>query len=529
MPRLLPHILPRCIFAGLIALATTAAVADTVVTRDGRWLVGDVQKTDSGYVVHTAKGPVEVPTAEVMRILASKKSTPVASEAPPPAAVDHAQATSESTHVPAAPNRQQVLSLAADAVAEHRPMKAVKYIKTYLDAHPTPPDEAVIDALGIALSQAEGVKGGLYVQAVDLFNHQTIALEETRPGQKRWGIEWKPAADVDDLMQKRQKAQQAIDAAAADLSRINQGIATAQRQKASLSWGLQSPRQRTDAEQRISKQLTELQQEQSKAQDAYTQALSKMVKPDFPKTINPADLESVASAGETQIPALTKPSPAHHASEDSSTTSDQPADSTDSPPPPLPPESIASTEPHTPLPPRHVTHYAAAFAVAPGLAVTSAATVAGAVRLELQTADGGSLKGQIVRVDNNVGLALVKFTGGRVANLVLADRASAGAVQCIGYPDVDLFNPKPQVMQGAVAAESKQWEARFEDSPRLPGAPLLQNGEVVGVVLGDRDTDPAHVPAVTPEAIKDFLKDDAHPSPIATDPTAAVMQIVATK
>jgi S1-C subfamily serine protease len=521
MYRLLRCNLPRYVFAGLISLAVATAAADTVVTNDGRWLVGDVQKTDSGYIVHTARGPMEVTTAQVARILVNKKTAPRTSEAPPAPPVDGSPSHPASTDVPTAPDRLRVLSLAADDVAAHRPMKAVKSLKTYFDAHPTPPDEPMIDALGIALSQADGVKGGLYLQAVDLFNHQTTMLEATRPGQKRWGIKWMPADEVDHLMQQRQKAQQAIDQAAANLSRISQDITSAQKERASLSWGIHTQRERADAERRIAERLEDLQKSQSTAQEEYARAVSAMVKPDFPTTIKPADLETVATAGRTHSPA--EPPVAGGSTEDPPTTPNDPVESTNSQSPPSTP---ASTPPPAP---RHTTQYGVAFAVAPGLAVTSAATVAGAARLEFQTADGGSLKGEVVRVDPTIGLALVKFTGGRVANLQLADRASSGAVQCIGYPDVDLFNPKPQVMQGTVAAVSKQWEARFEISPRLPGAPLLQNGKVIGVVLGDRDADPAHVPAVTPEALKEFLKDDAHPGTIATDPAAAVMQIVATK
>lgn len=172
--------------------------------------------------------------------------------------------------------------------------------------------------------------------------------------------------------------------------------------------------------------------------------------------------------------------------------------------------------------------YAAAFAVAPDLAVTSGKAIAGASAIELQTADGASFKGEVVRTDDASGLALVRFTGGSVPCLQIGlTQSPAAAMQCLGFPDIDAFTPTPQIME--VKASAIAGAVAFHVAPRLAGGPLLQNGSVVGVEMATKHSNPARIAVVSLDVLKAFLKFNAQPGTPAADPASAVMQLVATK
>ena len=66
----------------------------------------------------------------------------------------------------------------------------MKFITTYFDAHPTPPDEQLLDAMGIALAQADAagvVKSSLFTDSGKTYKKLNAKLEATRTGEKRWG------------------------------------------------------------------------------------------------------------------------------------------------------------------------------------------------------------------------------------------------------------------------------------------------------------------------------------------------------
>ena len=67
----------------------------------------------------------------------------------------------------------------------------------------------------------------------------------------------------------------------------------------------------------------------------------------------------------------------------------------------------------------------------------------------------------------------------------------------------------------------------FESSPRLPGGPLIEANEVVGVELGDRDSDLAQVPAATLKSLLSLARDSAQVAQPAKDPAKAVVQVMA--
>jgi hypothetical protein len=184
----------------------------------------------------------------------------------------------------------------------------------------------------------------------------------------------------------------------------------------------------------------------------------------------------------------------------------------------------------TPRAPRkvRVTQYATAFAVGLDTLVTSASAIDANATIYVQSSDGQSITAKLIRKDETTGLALLKIEGRRLAALPLADGFTSGAVTCPSFPTVDLFNPAPQVITGtAPAAKDGQWTISLAAHPRLAGAPIIAGGKVVGVCLASRDAEKTKLPAVTLDQLKTFLGADAKPAAFATDPAAAILQVVA--
>ncbi len=159
--------------------------------------------------------------------------------------------------------------------------------------------------------------------------------------------------------------------------------------------------------------------------------------------------------------------------------------------------------------------------------VTSAAVVEDATTITIETADGQSMPATVLRSAHGDGLSLLKVDGAHFRCLSLASAPAAGALSCFSYPEVDLFNPAAKSLSVTADAGTDAWTVRFDIPPRLPGGPLLQHGQVVGVELGERDSEPAAVPAATLKAVTSLVADSANPSTLTTDPKQAVVQVIA--
>jgi hypothetical protein len=267
------------------------------------------------------------------------------------------------------------------------------------------------------------------------------------------------------------------------------------------------------------------------AEERYDALASTIEQPKFPAEIAMVTIDATAPpaiaadvvASVEPTPAVVKPKPRPVRSKPAAGTT-----GTDAKPPEItlaPPKLIA---------PRRVriTQYAAAFPVAGDLVVTSAALVAEGAELQLQSADGQSMNAQIVRKDDNVGLALLRVTGKRLTPLGLADSFAGGRVKCASFPSVDLFSPAAQAIDGsATPPKGEGWTVSLNLHPRLAGAPLLSGeNKVVGVCIAPRDAEKAKLPAVTLEQLKTFLGADAGGSGAASaNPTGAILQLVTTR
>src|SRR5207247_1890499 len=127
-------------------------------------------------------------------------------------------------------------------------------------------------------------------------------------------------------------------------------------------------------------------------------------------------------------------------------------------PQPETPEAPAAPTPEAPeapaAPVKHATvvQYAAAFPIAPDLLVSAAAPLEGATRIGLVSADGGTLKAELVRADDATGLALLRLTDRKMSYLTLAADFKGGAVQCAAFPTVNIFNPAAELLNGSAPA-----------------------------------------------------------------------------
>ena len=429
-------------------------------------------------------------------------------------------------------DRSLVLAIASERVAAKSPMQAVKHILVYTDAHPTPPDEAMVDALGIALARADaaGIKSVLYTEAVKAYKKLNAKLESTRPGEKRWGSEWMPGAEVDKRQQALTTALLGIQTNAAAVHKLEAQIAVTQRQKDAVLYteGDNNQTQKKDAYQR---QIDQMNGELSKVQKELDAAMKSRdeVLPHWPEEIPVDQLTLATSLNPTLVaetPATTPPitppvTPAIPTT---------PLPSPESVTTPLTPDAtpaVTQLKPNTPS--LHGTRFAAAFAVAPDLIITMSAAVADSNDIQVQTSSGHSLKGEIVRNDAASGLTLLRVKGATFTAIPLALSAKTGIIKCEAFPDVNLFNPSSQELKGSINLNGEHPTANLDRYPRLPGGPVLQDGKLVAVEVGDRDSDREAVPVVAIEAIKSLVSSDATGITPPTDFRNAVFQVAASR
>jgi tetratricopeptide (TPR) repeat protein len=422
-------------------------------------------------------------------------------------------------------DRPLTIAISSVLLATHNAMRAVKYMKLYFEAHPAPPDEQLLNAFGGALSQVDtsAVRSDLFKDASKLYQKLNADLEATQPGKKRWGIIWLDAADVDQKLAARQKAQKQADAAMVKLQQIDSHLASVKNERANVNLTTRYTKERDATIHRLDHEISDAEANQSKAQsesDQLSEALLHVANQEFPSTIETDDVD---------LP-LTVSVPSIAAGKPDSATSKTVAAKTGGA---KNPASVGGTE-TTPTPAQpvavdqHVTRYAVAFAIAPDLVVTASDAVADAVKVHVETPAGISMAAEIVRTNRGIGLALLRVKKAHFSCLELAPVMTHGAIKAWSYPQVTMFNAVAQEMNCAAPAPGAQpWAIRFQSSPRLPGGPVLQGGLLVGVELATRDSDPLAAPAASLADLRKFLADDANPGTPASDPKSAIVQVVA--
>jgi hypothetical protein len=424
-------------------------------------------------------------------------------------------------------DRSMVLAISSALVANHNPMRAVRFLKPYLEAHSNPVDETMLNALGIALSQSSSsaAKSDLFKSSVALYLKLNTALEADHPGKRRWGMEWEDSADVAAKETARKQVQNRFDVAWDKLQNAEQNVAAAQTElkQAQTTLGKRDDDKIRGAQQK----LDQANKDQATAQAGYdkeNQELAAAPAASFPNTIAVANSD-LSTFSPTDAPAA-EPKVVASAESPAPNAAAVPAKNSASAAAQADPEPAAAAQTPPPAAPKHVTRYAAAFAIAPDVLVTAWSALDGATTISVQTTDGKSMPATILQSHQGDGLALLKVDGANFPSLVIAGSMKSGAVSCMGFPEVDFFNPLPRSMRVSAGPVTDSWTVRFDTPPRIPGGPLIQNGAVVGVELGDRDSDPQAVPAATLKALQEIAKDSAHGGTLI-DPKLAVLQVTA--
>jgi tetratricopeptide (TPR) repeat protein len=452
-------------------------------------------------------------------------------------------------------DRGLILAISAALVANHNSMRAVHFLLPYMQTHADPVDEPMLNALGTALTQAEGsaVKSQLFKDAAKLYRKQNTALEAAHEGKRRWGVTWLDKEDVDAKDADRAKVQQKVDVAYNRLTVAQNAEQSAEEAlgQSVIAMGKRDENAIRNAQTNVATAKADL----SKAQADYDEACKELASvpgPDFPPQIavDAADLIVLpgAAAPVTHAPAVAantdvsadvpKPEPAPATPQGDSKPAPA-APQGDSKPAPAPKnhrdQSVATPPDEAPKRPsvpkvastRHLTRYAVGFAVAPDVLVTAASAVEDASSITVTLSDGKSMTATVLRAHHGDGLALLKVDRANLPCLALATSADASALTCFGFPEVDLFNPVPRSMDLSADAQGGSWKVRFTVSPRLPGGPILQNNAVVGVELGDRDSEPSTTPAATLTQLAALVADSANPANATPDPKKAIVQIAA--
>lgn len=457
--------------------------------------------------------------------------------------------------------RSMVINRAVlDLTQKFNVMRTVKTCNEYLAAQPDTTDETVLNLLGTALDRAADdsrfVTAPLFVQAAKFYETAVAKLESNRPGEKRWGVTWVNEKEFEKLQKDRQLALDEITAAADALamarSRERAAGAEVVRQRKLRSVGRGDNLSGAIVAQRQAEQAV------TEAERSVAQARARL--PKLPWVQNPepvlpdgSDVVTVAIASNSKPPHVeviepTKPTrkpprakparsetpPATPPGSADPQTGQQPGSETPASESPLtgtPVTAVSSPEPVVDRTPSRVTRYAAAFPVATDLLVTTRAAVEKTDSVTLEDSQGNSFTASVVRTDDKTGLALIRVSGQRFAFLKLADTfAGGGEVRCTGFPRVAIFNPTPESIVGRSAAikAGGDWTISLPTNPRLGGAPIVSaQGEVVGVVMAQRDSNPQQLPSIPLDDLKTFLGTDLPKTPTSAANPMYVLQLTA--
>lgn len=431
------------------------------------------------------------------------------------------------------------------------PMRAAKITREYLNAKPLPLDEPVANVLGLSLAKADAqaMKNTYYVDTKAFYDRYIKRLEAANPGFMRWGAQWLPADEAQAKLKTNAAAQMKVNDLNKSLADIDTDLNNAKTKLAfaeSPAGRMQGGNGRHSLRDNIDRLEARKVDKTKDLNDAVAALLPMDPIPDttsllpmdapVPPVMMPTTKPVVVVAVSDDPPKNATPDHlkvGRHPTDPSRPPTPGPINPGTKPDPIDKPAVVVPAPPAIPDPPQHrrvrLTTYAAAFPVANDLLITAAAAVDGAEDIKLQTRDGNVLTATVVRTDPSTGLALVRVKGLRMAFFDLSE-PEAGKLECAAFPEVNIFNPVGELLPCTAPAPSAHWTIKFLKQPRLAGAPLIQNGRVVGVAMGSRDSDLNAFPALTVGAVKSLLGQDtprnAGQNP---DPVSVLMHLSATR
>jgi len=418
---------------------------------------------------------------------------------------------------PAVPRALVYNRAVLDLTQKFNVMRSIKSVKDFLTLH-AEDDEQMLNLLGTLIDRASYderfSKAPLFDQASKFYETASAKLEQSRNGERRWGIEWVPEKEFKKRSRERQVLVDDYNESAAKLSR-----ASAAAQAAAANVDAQSARAKFGRSNSLGSAQNEKARADAKVASCRRDAdEKKALIPHYPWLTDAVPIipdSTTAVAINTPKPAPDASLPAKPATNHRPATAD-PTPSTNTPPTDTPPvaNDVPADVPAPTAARARITHYAAAFPIAPDLLLTARSAVSNASRISLEDAQGSTFTATLERSDEKTGLALIRVAGAKFSFVNLASQFAGGEVKCTGFPSVAIFSPSPETLVGKSAAlkadDTGNWLLSFTTNPRLPGAPLTAaDGLLVGVAMAERDSVPQQVPAVRLSDVKAFLGSDA--------------------
>jgi hypothetical protein len=448
------------------------------------------------------------------------------------------------------PPRSLACDLALALAQTRNQMRAAKVLKEYLTTHPTPLDEPALNAMAAALFQADEQvrRNAFYAQVGQFYDQYNTKLEATRPGEKRWGTSWLPAAEADQKLKafltKRSSIEDLTRRVANDEAAYNSAAEDAAVEARSSHPGAGARVAALNNQMKLAKDdYAKAQTELAKAQEGFEtppiDATLAVVEPEAATALAsaaPVSAEPIPAGG-TDLTAV-KPAfpdpvlPGQLFGSDPT----RPVGPAPARPAPAGAPTVIAARPAEPAPKRRlrIESNAVAFPVGPDLVVTTADAVSNATSITLQIPSADTMNAEVVSKDDASGLALLRVAGKRMVYLPLADAFTPGPTTCISFPEVNLFDPVAATIPGNIAAVQGtpgKFTVNLSRSPRLGGGPLMVNGKVVGVQLANRDSDQRAIAIATLDDLKKLLAaagEPGTPTP-GFDPKAITMQLTAIK
>ncbi len=433
------------------------------------------------------------------------------------------------------PDRALVLNAAACQLAARNRMRAIRLVREYLTANPKTIDEAMVNALGSALYTAtpKERQNRLFIDAAAFYEVANKRLESARPGFKRYGAVWYSAAEADAKLAEFSQNLKKLDALGLAIDQAEGRVVAADKEIARQQYLMKhlDPLAPSMLEKAIADR-TAGETAIKTAQKAHDDFAASMGRPAFSEKIdtvamtavNPPDLANAVdktppAAAETAVApadpktkpivvAVAPPAPLVGPAADSATKPAQPVAT-----PAANPAANPSTPNATPAPPRRrVIHQTVAVAVSHSLMIASTRGMEPDAILQLEFLDGQTYEATVVRRDDNLGLALIKVDGRRMACVNTASDFDGGDITCIWFPEADLFNLRPKALAGEAPAFPKEgaaWAIKLSAPPRLTTAPLFAGGKLVGMCQSATESGPGPMSAISGASIKALVGKDA--------------------
>jgi Tfp pilus assembly protein PilF len=439
------------------------------------------------------------------------------------------------------PDRALVLNFAMIMISNRNPMRAARFLLDHLqDRQKEPVDETLLNALAVALTNADdnAKKAPLYAQAGRAYEQFNAKLESNRKGEKRWGLAWLPESEAKQKIATWQKQEAALDKVRSKLAGAAAEVTAARRnlnkiKSQSMLGGVN--RAMVD---RAEDRLATAQRAYATAREEYRGKDAAVARPQFPQAMATVALHDVEppAPGRTSEPferptELATATAAHARLRLRARPAPAPA-------PRVQPNEIEKADSDAPAAPelfvkrdisrRTVVRKAGAFPVAPDLYLTAASAVQGAKEITLSDTGGRSFTGEVLRVDAEAGVALVRSPGRKSpAYLRLADDFKGGAVQCVSLSP-GLFDSRVEQIPGTLRLAGGEPDLSLQREPRRCGTPLVVNGQIVAVQLADRGLGTDGIPVATLDALKALCAANL-PPPAATyaDPAQYLYELVA--